>query len=53
MRGGNRLQVWAADGRLLHADAKLASGAPSEHRRSGGCKTRLKSCSPGSTSSTR
>jgi hypothetical protein len=53
MRGGNRLQVWAADGRLLHADAELARGALSEHRRSGGCKTRLKSCSPGSTSSTR
>jgi len=38
MRGGNRLQVWAADGRLLHADAELASGAPSEHRRSGDFK---------------
>ncbi len=35
MRGRNRLEVWAADGRLLHADAALAPGQSAEHRRSG------------------
>ena len=35
MRGRNRLEVWAADGRLLHADAAPTPGPSSEHRRTG------------------
>jgi two-component system heavy metal sensor histidine kinase CusS len=38
MRGRNRLEVWTADGRLLHADADLSAGASTEHRRSGDFK---------------
>jgi two-component system heavy metal sensor histidine kinase CusS len=34
MRAGSRLQVWAADGRLLHADAEAATDRFSDHRRS-------------------
>ncbi len=38
MRGRNRLEVWTADGRLLHADLAASSAASSEHRRSGDFK---------------
>ena len=35
MRAGSRLQVWAADGRLLYADAEAATDHFSDHRRTG------------------
>jgi len=38
MRGRNRLEVWTADGRLLHADADLTGGTSTDHRRSGDFK---------------
>ena len=38
MRGRNRLEVWAADGRLLHADLAASAAANGEHRRSGDFK---------------
>jgi two-component system heavy metal sensor histidine kinase CusS len=34
MRHQNRLQVWAADGRLLHGDAPLPAGVDTDHVRS-------------------